>query len=133
MSLFCQCIQIICTQVKYALYNKTYFVPSEEQSIVFVLSVVYLRLPRGFAGARATSGDLSSIFTTAAVICSERQHVYHGSLDMCTMSPVTCAPFAASGGTITTAVHQLGKKRGDKPEASFDPLIMTNKGVVIHD
>lgn len=36
--------------------------------------------------------------------------------------------FAASGGTITTAIYQLGKSRGDKGGVSFDPLVMSDKG-----
>ena len=35
---------------------------------------------------------------------------------------------AASGGTITTALYQLGKKREGKGEGTFDALLMTNKG-----
>ena len=40
------------------------------------------------------------------------------------------ATAAMSGGTITTALYQLGKKREKKSKdgASFDPLIMNNKG-----
>eukprot|EP00802_Teleaulax_amphioxeia_P010423 Tamp_10451.p1 GENE.Tamp_10451~~Tamp_10451.p1 ORF type:complete len:420 (+),score=111.92 Tamp_10451:1-1260(+) len=50
------------------------------------------------------------------------------TLEECSTYTELPPSFAASGGTITTAVHQLGKKRGSKPEASFDPLVMTDKG-----